>query len=463
MFAGVSDAIIDLLHHRNVKLDDFLAQSATPCRVWPGIGRRTSSIRFEGTCMYKAFISSTYEDLLGHRAEAIRALQSAGFLVDQMENWQADRDAPARFSPARLDGCNLCLLLVAFRRGTVPRGAARSITQIEYDEARRRGIDVLPFLLNEQTPVGAHGWPARFDERESDPGINDWHQTLRQTHGVGEFGADPKSLRIEAALARWVVQAESDRAAKFRRTVTAILCAFFFLVAIAASYAWHAYETPDLRNRYHSSFLAFHDPVAFNNSRSGLYSIARVLASTDALRLNTNLNAEFGSTQFSLDLLANNVGYIHDQIAHALRDMIGRGANVRFILWDYTPENQQSYDAFQIATRQSPLSARGDAPTIRRQMEALEQDVASDREKYKGTFELRWNRRPLLYTMWIRDWDAQKRSNTLGHLGVHFYSGQPEWPSFRVSDLDGPDLLDNMHREFEYAWQTSAKTIPPSN
>lgn len=410
--------------------------------------------------MYKAFLSSTFDDLYQHRAEAIRALQAAGFLVDPMENSQADRDAPVRFSAARLDGCNLCILLVAFRRGSVPAGANRSITQTEYDEARRRKIDVLPFLLDEQTPIGNGGWAPEFDERKLDIAINEWRKTLYQTHGVGGFGADPKSLRIEAVLARWVVQAESDRATRFRKTVTAVMAAFFVLVFLGVFYAWHAYETPELRSYYHSKYLAFHDPAAFNSARDGNYSVARVLASLGILRQDTNLNAEFAATQFSLDLLANNAQNIHDQLAETLKEAIERGAKVRFILWDYTAQNKASYDAFHYAIEQKPGESQQAAERTRAEFELLQSEVASDRATYKGTFELRWNEKPLFYTMWIRDWDKRNRKNALGHLGVHFYRGQTYWPSFRVSALDGSELLDNMHLEFEHAWAKAAKTIP---
>jgi hypothetical protein len=200
---------------------------------------------------------------------------------------------------------NYVSLLLAFRRGSTLDATGRSITQIEYDAAKKRGIDILPFLLGEQTPVGESGWNPKFDERASDPNIGRWRETLRQTHGVGEFGADPKSLRIEAALARWVVQNESDRAKRFRRTVTCVIVGFFLCAAAALSYVWYAYKTPELRNQYHSRYLAFHDPSVFNSSRDGLYSVARVLADTKSLVQDTNLTAEIAATRFSFDMLVN--------------------------------------------------------------------------------------------------------------------------------------------------------------
>jgi hypothetical protein len=98
---------------------------------------------------YKAFVSSTYIDLKDHRAHVITSLQNAGFFVDPMENWTADNDEPKKFSQDRLADCDLCVLLVAFRRGYVPDDEIRSITQLEYDAAMAQGIDVLVLQIDD--------------------------------------------------------------------------------------------------------------------------------------------------------------------------------------------------------------------------------------------------------------------------------------------------------------------------
>src|SRR5688572_33204617 len=95
----------------------------------PGSRRAGSAGRLPHVpATYKAFVSSTFEDLKEQRAFVIRALRAAGFAVDPMEDWTADADEPRRFSVDRLDGCDLCVLLVALRRGFVPPGGTRSIT-----------------------------------------------------------------------------------------------------------------------------------------------------------------------------------------------------------------------------------------------------------------------------------------------------------------------------------------------
>jgi len=57
-----------------------------------------------------------------------------------MEDWDAAPDPQKGFSTARIEGCDLFVLLIGFRLGHVPKGEIRSITQLEYDHARSLGI-----------------------------------------------------------------------------------------------------------------------------------------------------------------------------------------------------------------------------------------------------------------------------------------------------------------------------------
>lgn len=157
---------------------------------------------------YKSFVSSTFEDLKAHRAHVIAALRDAGFFVDPMENWTAASQEPKVFSQQRVEGCHLCVLLVARRRGYVPDGESKSITQLEHREAVSHEINVLPFLLSEDAQ-----WPAQFDERDKDPNLKPWREELGKGYGVGFFTHDPSSIKIAPALTRWVVERQARDAA----------------------------------------------------------------------------------------------------------------------------------------------------------------------------------------------------------------------------------------------------------
>jgi hypothetical protein len=165
----------------------------------------------------KAFVSSTFIDLKEHRARVIATLRRGGIHVDPMEEWSASSREPRTFSVDRLEGCDFCILLVGFRRGFVPKGQTLSITQLEYCAAVERGMDVLPFLAEDDC-----AWPAEFDERQADPAVGKWRQQLRHDHGVGTFQHDDESLDVGPAVLRWVQENSSgqgrsaaSRASKF--------------------------------------------------------------------------------------------------------------------------------------------------------------------------------------------------------------------------------------------------------
>src|SRR5262245_33752249 len=158
---------------------------------------------------YRAFVSSTFVDLKDHRAHVIGSLRRAGFSVDPMEDWTADSDEPKNFSQDRLNGCDLCVLLVAFRRGYVPDGEMHSITQLEYEAALKQGIDILPFMLDENAP-----WQRNFDELEKDPEIVKWRADLRKRHGVQPFGLEPWSIDMTGSLGRWLTTRDAGQTEK---------------------------------------------------------------------------------------------------------------------------------------------------------------------------------------------------------------------------------------------------------
>ena len=162
---------------------------------------------------HKAFVSSTFVDLKDHRSHVITALRKAGVSVDPMEDWTAATEEPKQFSQDRIEGCDLCVLLVGFRRGHVPKGEMVSITQLEYQAAVDLGIDVLVFMLEEKAP-----WPREFDELDKDAEIRPWRRELMEKWGVGFFGLEPSSIEIAPALTRWISGNQRPVAADARQT-----------------------------------------------------------------------------------------------------------------------------------------------------------------------------------------------------------------------------------------------------
>jgi hypothetical protein len=149
--------------------------------------------------LIQAFVSSTYSDLKDHRAYVIDRLARSGVFVDPMERWTAASDEPKALSQDRVKDCDFCVLLVGFRRGHIPDGETRSITQLEYLEAERRGIDVLVFMASEEAD-----WPAdAVAGLKNDPEIVRWRAQLGEHKVVSFFTRQPESIDVDAALSRW--------------------------------------------------------------------------------------------------------------------------------------------------------------------------------------------------------------------------------------------------------------------
>jgi hypothetical protein len=396
---------------------------------------------------YRAFVASTREDLAAHRDRVVAGLRRAKIEVDPMEAWGAGAEAPHTFSPAGLRGCNLCVLLVGFRRGTIPPGKRESITQLEYRAARRLGIDVLVYQLDDAVT----DWPPDFDDRRRDPEVRRWREELRLEHIVKTFGPSPASIELEADIARWVVDTESRRARRFRRSIYTVMgAALALLIAALLSLAM-----PEQRMRFLSRFLPLHDPVTFNHGQDG-YEIARVLTYA-AQGHETNFSEEIRATEGSMDLLVNNAALTHLRYRPDFEAILRRGARVRIIVWDFSPSNV-CYEPFCEAIGQDVEGNRGDARQFYKDLVRLRDEVRRDRTTYRGSLDFRVNPRPLFYTMWVRDWDRPRTA--LGHLAVHLYQGQPTWPTMRVSPRSSPVMLANLHAEFEHAWKTSLLDVP---
>jgi hypothetical protein len=107
----------------------------------------------------KVYISSTYQDLIEHRAAVDRTLRRMGHDVIGMEQYIAEGGKPVDRCKADVNVADAYVIIVAWRFGYVPDPtlsppAPRSITEIELAEAKLRGKPVLAFLLDPEAP-----WP----------------------------------------------------------------------------------------------------------------------------------------------------------------------------------------------------------------------------------------------------------------------------------------------------------------
>jgi hypothetical protein len=153
----------------------------------------------------KVYVSSTYQDLVDHRAAVDRTLRRMGHDVIGMEQYVAEGSKPVDRCKADVRAADVYVIIVAWRFGYVPgRTAAppdlRSITQIELEEAQANGKPVLAFLLDPEAP-----WPPnRVDAMSGAQGTGEDVVRLRATLGADYLSGifrTPDDLASQVAAA----------------------------------------------------------------------------------------------------------------------------------------------------------------------------------------------------------------------------------------------------------------------
>lgn len=108
---------------------------------------------------FTVFISSTYDDLKGERAEVLRAVLEMGHIPVGMEMFSAADEEQWLIITRQIDQCDYYIVIVAHRYGSMFDGV--SYTEREYDYAVSQGIPVLGFIINSDAV-----WPVEKYERD---------------------------------------------------------------------------------------------------------------------------------------------------------------------------------------------------------------------------------------------------------------------------------------------------------
>lgn len=392
---------------------------------------------------YRVFIASTYLDFKFQRAQIADRLRKADLDVVGMEDWTADPDHPAQLSSKNITGCHFCIALIGFHLGTPSTvdKKGRSITQVEIETAQASGVRVIPFMLRDTTE-NRKTCPPEFN-RLSDNAVKLWRSRFEEelTSGFFDLAETPDVL---PAITRQVVKWEQVRRSQLHRVLWGIA-----VLVISSLLLFSCSKTT--RAWLLSHIAAYHDPVAFSHSRNGKYSLARLLNGRSDIQDNTNLREEIGASQKSYSLFANTFGSFR-QYQSDYEDAAKRGVSLRFVVTDFSDSNRANWEPFLAAVEDSPNiveeSLAGAANT--RAM------IRSLRQKYPKLVDYKLNRKPILFTLWIRDPES---SDGMAHLGLHYYgsTSQDKWPGFRVSQETGEKQLRALNEQFEYIWNNATK------
>lgn len=140
--------------------------------------------------MLRIYISSTFQDLEPERRAARDAIEGLGHYAAGMEGYPASDERPLNYCLEDVRKCQAYVGVIAWKYGYRPKSGGKSITQLEYEEARAQGLPCYIFLLKETA-----SWPRAFVPDEDQRDVKGFREQLQLDHVIGWF-TDPESLAL---------------------------------------------------------------------------------------------------------------------------------------------------------------------------------------------------------------------------------------------------------------------------
>lgn len=98
---------------------------------------------------YQVFISSTFRELGEKRKDAIKAVVDAGHIPIALERFGASRKKDLEVIEKTMKESQIYIVILGHLYGSRIKGKPKSYTEFEYDLAKKNGLIILPFVMNE--------------------------------------------------------------------------------------------------------------------------------------------------------------------------------------------------------------------------------------------------------------------------------------------------------------------------
>jgi len=111
---------------------------------------------------YSIFVSSTFNDLVEYRKSIHNAILSDGNFPVAMENFTASTQSQWKIIQELIDNCDIYILVVGFKYGSIDEETGMSYTEKEYDYAISANKPILSFILSENFDLEHDGDMSRI-------------------------------------------------------------------------------------------------------------------------------------------------------------------------------------------------------------------------------------------------------------------------------------------------------------
>jgi hypothetical protein len=96
---------------------------------------------------FQVFVSSTFEDLVDQRKQAIEVIFERGHIPIALERFAARNESDLEVITTAIKSCQVYLLILGHRYGELVPGEEYSFTELEFRIARDHGLLILPLVL----------------------------------------------------------------------------------------------------------------------------------------------------------------------------------------------------------------------------------------------------------------------------------------------------------------------------
>ena len=147
---------------------------------------------------FSVFISSTYEDLKSERQALVGVALENNFIPVGMEQFHAAPTSQWNVITKMIDECDVYLLVIGARYGSIDKETGISYTEKEYNYAKAKGLPVL-VLIKESSAITESEKDAGEDKYEKMKKLDEFRKRVKNEENTVDFFTDLNSLRYVAS------------------------------------------------------------------------------------------------------------------------------------------------------------------------------------------------------------------------------------------------------------------------
>ena len=141
----------------------------------------------------KLFLSSTYEDLKGHRQKLEESFAISGIVYNAMEHFGSTTTPPLQTCLSAVRSSDGFIAVLGVRYGAAPPRSRRSFTEREYRYARTLGIPTLVFLIDMRNALVAPNW-IHNETADQQRRLQAFKDLIGQHHHTVTYFTSPEDL-----------------------------------------------------------------------------------------------------------------------------------------------------------------------------------------------------------------------------------------------------------------------------